>query len=256
LHIAAFNLPTVTFVTRELFVTFSSPIASRKIDNLLLLGPIKRKITFQVSESISGLRKGKGFSSFMLHESTAVKVVVGGHPIPQSRQRFASKTRKHYNPNRLQKQLLQEQLKKLLKEKMLLKPPEFPIFAQGTSVAVSIKVYLSRPLADFKKKTRHPSNLKEEALNNSSPPSGPDVDNLAKFILDAMNGVTYYDDKQIVELNVSKHRDNQGLCKGRTIITVQPYVKTDSFDENAPEEINMDCPNNKHKDGPIAGQSI
>lgn len=33
----------------------------------------------------------------------------------------------------------------------------------------------------------------------------PDVDNLAKAVLDALNGVLYVDDSQIVELSVCKH---------------------------------------------------
>ena len=32
----------------------------------------------------------------------------------------------------------------------------------------------------------------------------PDVDNVAKSILDALNGIIYLDDKQIIELNIEK----------------------------------------------------
>ena len=32
----------------------------------------------------------------------------------------------------------------------------------------------------------------------------PDVDNVAKSILDALNGIIYLDDKQIIELNIKK----------------------------------------------------
>ena len=32
----------------------------------------------------------------------------------------------------------------------------------------------------------------------------PDVDNVAKSILDALNGIVYLDDKQIIELNIEK----------------------------------------------------
>ena len=32
----------------------------------------------------------------------------------------------------------------------------------------------------------------------------PDVDNVAKIILDALNGIAYRDDKQVVELYVKK----------------------------------------------------
>lgn len=32
----------------------------------------------------------------------------------------------------------------------------------------------------------------------------PDVDNVAKSILDALNGIVYVDDKQIIELDIKK----------------------------------------------------
>ena len=36
------------------------------------------------------------------------------------------------------------------------------------------------------------------------PTKKPDIDNIAKIILDGLNGVAYYDDKQVVELYVEK----------------------------------------------------
>jgi Holliday junction resolvase RusA-like endonuclease len=38
-----------------------------------------------------------------------------------------------------------------------------------------------------------------------SPTGKPDVDNVVKLVLDAMNGVFYLDDKQVVELHASKY---------------------------------------------------
>ena len=42
-----------------------------------------------------------------------------------------------------------------------------------------------------------------------SPEKKPDCDNIAKVILDALNGVAYIDDKQVVQLQVYKHYDDQ-----------------------------------------------
>jgi Holliday junction resolvase RusA-like endonuclease len=36
------------------------------------------------------------------------------------------------------------------------------------------------------------------------PTTKPDTDNIAKICLDALNGIAYHDDAQIVELQVSK----------------------------------------------------
>ncbi len=45
----------------------------------------------------------------------------------------------------------------------------------------------------------------------------PDIDNLAKVILDSMSGVVYHDDRDIMELALSKHWDNAGE---RFVVTV------------------------------------
>ena len=41
-------------------------------------------------------------------------------------------------------------------------------------------------------------------LNNLRPTKKPDADNIAKIILDSLNGIAYDDDSQIVELTVIK----------------------------------------------------
>ena len=35
-----------------------------------------------------------------------------------------------------------------------------------------------------------------------------DIDNVGKIILDSLNGIAYIDDKQVVELNVTKKRNS------------------------------------------------
>lgn len=50
------------------------------------------------------------------------------------------------------------------------------------------------------------SNIKKTRMLNQEeyPLKKPDVDNIAKIILDALNGIAYRDDKQVVELIVKK----------------------------------------------------
>ena len=43
------------------------------------------------------------------------------------------------------------------------------------------------------------------ATNEIRPTKKPDNDNIAKIILDALNGVAYQDDKQVVSLQVEKY---------------------------------------------------
>lgn len=56
------------------------------------------------------------------------------------------------------------------------------------AVSVEIAVYCSRP----------------KSAKRRFPTVKPDVDNIAKIILDGLNGVAYEDDKQVVSLSIDK----------------------------------------------------
>lgn len=65
-----------------------------------------------------------------------------------------------------------------------------------------INVFMPVPKSYSKKKT-------EQALKNEIRPTvKPDCDNIAKNINDALNGIVYSDDKQIVSLTVNKFYGN------------------------------------------------
>lgn len=68
-------------------------------------------------------------------------------------------------------------------------------------LVVSIKAYFEIPKSVSKKK-------REQMLKGSIRPTiKPDLDNIAKSILDALNKLAYVDDKQIVFLEVEKFYD-------------------------------------------------
>jgi len=51
---------------------------------------------------------------------------------------------------------------------------------------------------------------REQMLNNEIYPTiKPDTDNIAKSILDSLNGIAYKDDKQVVKLNVDKRYNEE-----------------------------------------------
>lgn len=79
---------------------------------------------------------------------------------------------------------------------------QYPNFkALENELAVSIKAYFEIPKSVSKKK-------REQMLNgNIRPTIKPDLDNIAKSILDALNKLAYLDDKQIVFLQVEKFYD-------------------------------------------------
>jgi Holliday junction resolvase RusA-like endonuclease len=69
-----------------------------------------------------------------------------------------------------------------------------------TPVAIFIWISHAIPASYYKKR-------KEACLNGLDWPKKPDLDNVAKVFLDAMNGIVYKDDVQVVKLRVSKRYD-------------------------------------------------
>ena len=80
--------------------------------------------------------------------------------------------------------------------------------AMGTTepieTAVGVYLYIRLPIPQSHSKKR-----KEACLNGQEKPiKKPDIDNLAKSILDGMNKVIWQDDSQIVSLHVTKVYSN------------------------------------------------
>jgi Holliday junction resolvase RusA-like endonuclease len=53
------------------------------------------------------------------------------------------------------------------------------------------------------------------------------VDNLAKFVLDSLNGLLYDDDRQVCSLHATRLLDNDGLCLGSTEVCVRAVGDAD-----------------------------
>jgi Holliday junction resolvase RusA-like endonuclease len=75
-----------------------------------------------------------------------------------------------------------------------------PAIPVETSVAIFIWINHAIPASYSKKR-------KEACLNGLEFPKKPDLDNVAKLYLDAMNGIVYKDDVQVIKLRVSKRYD-------------------------------------------------
>lgn len=55
---------------------------------------------------------------------------------------------------------------------------------------------------------------RNDAINgNIRPTTKPDCDNVIKAVLDALNGVAYYDDKQVVSVSCNKYYGETGCLK-------------------------------------------
>ena len=68
-----------------------------------------------------------------------------------------------------------------------------------TQIRAEIEVLVQVPKSDSKVKR------KAKLEGEMRPTVKPDCDNLAKSILDSLNGLAYHDDKQVVELVVKKY---------------------------------------------------
>ena len=124
-----------------------------------------------------------------------ISFVVPGVPVGKGRPRFAKRGNfvSTYTP---EKTASYENLVKVLAMQAMkgTQPLPYP-------VRVVIDVAICPPASWSKKK-------RAQALNQLIQPTGkPDIDNVAKGILDAMNGVAYLDDKQVISLTIRKFYD-------------------------------------------------
>lgn len=121
-----------------------------------------------------------------------MKFTVYGEPVAKGRPRFSTRGGivRSYTPN---KTASYENLVKLSFDTY-----EDKEMLQG-ELSVKITAYFSIPQSTSKKK-RH-----EMLVGRINPSKKPDCDNVAKTILDALNGRAFEDDKQVVMLHVEKH---------------------------------------------------
>ncbi|AIM25019.1 endodeoxyribonuclease RusA family protein [Melissococcus plutonius] len=120
-----------------------------------------------------------------------IKFIVPGQPVPQGRPRFARRGKfvQTYDPK------TSVDYKKLVKEVAELNKPESLL--EG-ALSVEIQIY-KQSLKSFSKLKRDLFERKE-----LRPITKPDIDNYAKGILDALKGVIWVDDGQVVRLVCDK----------------------------------------------------
>lgn len=119
-----------------------------------------------------------------------VDFVIQGKVQAKQRPRFNTHTGKTYTPNKTinYENWVKTCYLQKYKDKELMEKP----------LRVTIRAFFEIPKSTSKKK-------KQQMLNNEVLPMvKPDTDNIAKSILDSLNGIAYKDDKQVAELIVYK----------------------------------------------------
>lgn len=139
---------------------------------------------------------------------------------PEAQPRPGGKTRR-YNKKRHELDSLRHDLKT-----MVAAVSATPLlFEEETKLIVEVKFFCPRPRIHIKQdKATGLGRLKStvrESFEMAFVKKRVDVDNLSKFIMDAMNGTIYKDDMQVVKLVAIKLFDDVGECKGRTEVTVE-----------------------------------
>ncbi len=120
-----------------------------------------------------------------------VNFVIQGKVQAKQRPRFNRYSGKTYTPNETiaYENWVKTCYLEKYKDKELMEKP----------LRVTIKAYFEIPKSTSKKR-------KQQMLNNEILPTvKPDTDNIAKGVLDSLNGIAYKDDKQVVKLEVEKY---------------------------------------------------
>ena len=104
-----------------------------------------------------------------------------------------------------------------------------PYCFQHVPVAVRLWFFMARPNSDFISKRRE-RGLRDDKSNQWIV-KVPDVDNCVKFVLDAIKGVFFADDRQVVSVRAWKLQDNDGLCNGKTKIEVKAFREEQDYEE-------------------------
>lgn len=121
-----------------------------------------------------------------------IKLIINKTPQPQSRPRFTARGRYvHAYEN-----------KKITMYKRMIAATYQSYFGavKPTEKAIAVDVVFYRPVQKSISKIERQRRLTGESL----PAIKPDIDNYVKAILDALNGVAFRDDKQIISLNAKK----------------------------------------------------
>lgn len=165
------------------------------------------------------LLDGRETANLTLSESGELQSLhfwVGGNP--RSLQRHRTSRGFMYNPSAPAQRSFRTVIGQLLDTEVHVDDLD-PLFGDAL-LSMTIVFRLKRPLKHFSANRPGPGRFRPSAPEALSP-TRPDVDNLAKFILDSGNGLLYEDDCQILDLRVRKCLDDDGECRGSTEVRIE-----------------------------------
>lgn len=131
-------------------------------------------------------------------EKYRVMFIVPGEPKGKGRPRFNTKSGRTYTPSDTlnYENLVKVQYQSLVGDKYTDK-----------EIEAKITCYYGMP------KSMTKANREKVYHGKLRPTKKPDLDNIAKIILDSLNGIAYKDDSQIVSLKIDKYYAEKPLVK-------------------------------------------
>jgi len=126
---------------------------------------------------------------------------VEGDPVGKQRPRF-TKTGRTYTP------------KKTTEYELAIKEKALSAMGSSCLLETPVAVYI---YANYKVPASYSKQRRSDCLAGIERPKVNDIDNVCKSVLDAMNGIVFVDDKQVVSLHATKRFD--------TIASVHVLVK-------------------------------
>lgn len=122
------------------------------------------------------------------------EVEILGEPVGKARPRMNTRTGKAYTPSKT------KYYEYLVRQELAFKYRQIEQIIDDP-IRVTIIAYFGIPKSTSKKRQS------EMLKDNIRPTKKPDIDNITKIILDALNKFIYKDDTQVVELVVRKYYD-------------------------------------------------
>jgi Holliday junction resolvase RusA-like endonuclease len=145
------------------------------------------------------------------------------NPVAQARHRMRGG--RMYDPSSRQKALFRLYVQAYLRLKYGITNEMMPLTTNF--VSVSLTFLIPRPSSHFVGSNRN-GPLREE-FESSMPTTSGDIDNYIKFFLDAIDGIFYSNDRNVIQITAIKLYCNE-TC-GRTIFRIVPFeITTISID--------------------------
>lgn len=136
-----------------------------------------------------------------------ISIMIEGAPVPKGRPRFM-RNGHTYTPEKTRQAEAYVRAEYIEQCEGYQFPPDVPL-------AIHCDFYMPIPKGTSKKKRA------EMHMGTEQPLKKPDIDNLLKLILDALNGTAYEDDKQIVRISARKRYTDNMFDKGYTWVTIK-----------------------------------